>query len=551
MKFFSHTGFFLALLSFILSACQADTPTPSLPPSPSIIVSPPANGTLEAPPQPLPTGQISDPPLTPLPEGDTALLGLIGQPQTLNPILENNPALSELSPLLFETLLRVDPHTAELKPGLAQQWEFSEDGQQVTFYLPANLKWSDGKALTAAALVESLEATKNPAVQAFSDIRALDDETLRLTFATINCAAVTTLAQLPLIPSEQITGTLPLGNGPFVVVNWPENKRSLELRRNPNYHGLLPAIDTLTIRFLGERDSHIALSEGQFEAIGPLQTPLNRYQLPLGLTDRSYLAGQMVYLAINFTPKNEEPLEPKLREALLLALDREAILSEALGGAGQLLAGSLPLSHWAAAPMLSLPEYDPETARKLLTQAGLRDGDGDGWLEQEGQRLELSIRVNGRNDLQQNLGWLISSYYRALGLFAHAEGVGFDSVVDDLFTHDFNLAIFSWPIPPDPDQRLYWHSGENIEGFGLNFTSYNNPQLDQLLDQANTVPGCNPQKRAKIYTKIQEILSQDRPVDFLVVPNNHLFIADQLLGLNPGPFAPFTWNAAEWFIQEE
>jgi peptide/nickel transport system substrate-binding protein len=478
-------------------------------------------------------------------------LGLVGQPQTLNPILENNPALREIRPLLFETLLRVDPTTAELKPGLAQAWEFSEDGQQVIFHLPANLKWSDGRALTGAGIAASLEATKNPALQAFSDIQAIDDETLRLTFAAINCSAVTTLAQLPLIPSEQITATVPVGSGPFMVADWPENKRSLQLRRNPNYQSLLPTIDTLTIRLLRESDIQIALSEGQFDAIGSLQAPLGPYQLPPGLADLSYSGGQMVYLAINFAPKNGEPLDPKLREALLLALDRETILSQTLDGDGQLLTGPLPLNHWATVPTLPSPEYNPETARKLLIEAGLQDQDGDGWLEQDGQRLDLAIRVNGRNPLQQNLGWLLSSYYRSMGLFTRAEGVGFDSVVDDLFTHDFNLAIFSWPLRPDPDQRLYWHSAENVEGFGLNFTSYNNPRLDRLLDQANAVPGCETQERAKIYAEIQEILSQDRPVDFLVVPNNHLFLADRLRGLSPGPFAPFTWNAAEWFMQKE
>jgi peptide/nickel transport system substrate-binding protein len=192
----------------------------------------------------------------------------------------------------------------------------------------------------------------------------------------------------------------------------------------------------------------------------------------------------------------------------------------------------------------------PDEARQLLTQAGLRDSDQDGWLDSDGDRLDLSIRLNGLDKLHQRLGWLVSSYYRDLGLFARAESVPPDSVIDDLFTHDFTLAIFRWPILPDPDQRLYWQSAENKEGLGLNFTSYNNAELDRLLEAGVSVPGCQPQERDKIYEQIQEILAQDRPVDFILAPHNQLLVNNRLAGPTPGPFAPFTWNVAQWYLQD-
>jgi len=234
----------------------------------------------------------------------------------------------------------------------------------------------------------------------------------------------------------------------------------------------------------------------------------------------------------------------------LLALDREAILTEA-GGDGQLLTGSLLPGHWAANSSPSWSAYDPDAAQTLLAKAGLRDENGDGWLDRAGQRLELSIRMNSENPLQQNLGWLISSYYRDLGLFVRADSVAFTGLVDDLFTHDFDLAIFSWPLLPDPDQRLFWGSSENTVGSGLNFTSYRNPRLDNLLSRAVAVPGCGFEARAKSYVDIQKILTQERPVDFLLTPNRHLLVSKRLHGLKPGPFAPLTWNMTEWYLQEE
>ena len=563
MKAYPSQGytFFLCLfLSLLLSACQLETSTPDkaqpLPPNSSGSSSPTPFGT----PASAKSTVISTPTLTPVvttatatprPEGGVALVGVVGSLTSLNPILNTSLTLQELRPLLFETLLRVDPVSAALQPGLAQSWVFSDDGKQVTFQLPANLKWGDGTVLTAVDIVASLEATDHPALQAFSRIRASNDTSLTLTMPTINCSAVTSVAQLPLLPSQEITTTIPLGSGPFVIGQWSENKRTLELNRNPHYHRTPSALGGIRIRFLPEEDIKVALSEGQFDLIGPLQPAILPAEIPERLTDVVYPDNQMIYLAINFAPKNEDPLDPNIRAALLQALDREAILAEALQGDGQLLSGPLPAEHWAYSRTLSPPVYDPALARKLLAEADLRDRDGDGWLEQAGQRLELSIRLNGQNEIHQNLGWLISSYYRELGLFARAEGVSLDSIVDDLFTHDFVLAIYRWPLLSDPDQTLYWHSGENVEGLGLNFTSYSNPALDRLLQQANRVPGCDPATRAEFYAEIQDLLNQERPVDFLVAPNNHLLQAVRLQGLQPGPFAPFTWNAAEWYLQEE
>jgi peptide/nickel transport system substrate-binding protein len=307
-------------------------------------------------------------------------------------------------------------------------------------------------------------------------------------------------------------------------------------------------LDGLTVRFIRQAEVELALSEGQFDALGALPAIVSVSNLG-SFTDVAYPAPQVIYIAINFDPRNEAPLPSKVREALLLALDREAILSEVLAGDGQLMAASLLPSHWAAHKALSPPAYDPAAARSLLAQANLVDSDGDGWLDQNGERVEIFIRLNGSNKLHQRIGWLASSYYRDLGLFSRSDSAPPDSLIDDLFTHDFNLAIFSWLILPDPDQRLYWHSAENTEGEGLNFGSYNNPQLDNLLDSGLAIPGCQPEARSDIYAQIQDILSQERPTDFLIAPNRHVFVGQRLQGLQPGPFAPFTWNVTAWHLQ--
>jgi peptide/nickel transport system substrate-binding protein len=479
------------------------------------------------------------------------MLGLPGRPASLNPVIEHHPALRQITPLLFESLLTVHPTTAELRPGLAESWQYSADGRQVTFSLPAELRWSDGTPQTAAGIAAALQATQHPDLLKFSEIVAEDDQTLVFKFLDIDCAAVTTLATLPLVPADHVESDQPVGSGPFIVADSESSQSGLSLIRNPYYHATPPLLERVIIRFLNPDTLPVVLSEGaaQFHIIGPMADSLD---LPDGFTRLSYPTAEMVYVAINEAPHNDEPLPPPLRRALLMALDREVIITELFAGEGTILAGSLLPGHWAASgDVLSPPDYSPDEARSLLAQIGLRDDDWDGWLEREGNRLQLSIRLNGHNDLHQRLGWLVSSYYRDLGLFARAESVPPDSVIDDLFTHDFTLAIFRWPIFPDPDQRAYWHSQANEVGLGLNFTSYNNPQVDQLLKQGASVPGCQPAARAGFYAEVQKILAEERPVDFVVAPHQHIMKAKQLAGVEPGAFVPFTWNASEWYLQEE
>jgi peptide/nickel transport system substrate-binding protein len=470
----------------------------------------------------------------------------VGRPQTLNPLLESGSAVTELAPLLYHSLLQVDPHTAALQPGLAQAWDYSANGRQVTFRLPPDLRWSDGAPLTAADVADSLLATQHPALTAFSQINAPSPTTLRLTFQAIDCAAVTTVARLPLLRAAQITATVPTGSGPFVAREWAADTRRLSLEPNP-HAAASPRLQGVSVRFLEVGELEVALSEGYFDAVGPLDRAPNAP----GLVDMAFPGANVLHVTVNYAPKNGDPLPPQVRSALPLALDRAAILRAALAGDGVLAGGPLPPGHWAATAGLAPPPYDVAAARRQLAQAGLRDTNGDGWLDINGKRLELGLSVNGENALHQNVGWLVSSYYRDLGLLVRAETVPADNLLDNLFTHDFNLAIFGWPTLPDPDGRQFWHSTQNTVGEGLNFTGYSNPQVDALLEEAVAVPGCAPGNRAKPYAQIQQILVDDRPVDFLLIANRHILRVDRLRGVAPGPFAPFTWNAAEWYLAAE
>ena len=300
------------VLVLTLTACQVTESTPTATPLPAASPVAMSNRATSLPRSAdQPTSQPTEPAGTPLPHGGTARLGLIGQPDSLNPITDNHPVVHELAPLLFDTLLQVDPQSARLQPSLAESWEYRNQGQQVIFQLRPNLTWSDGTPLTAADVATSLKATQHPARHAFSSITALNDTTLALTFAAIDCAAVTTLSLLPLLPASAITATMPMGSGPFRVAEWPDNQRSLTLEANPNYRGPGPILNNITIRFLRADEVNIAQSEGQFDLIGPLPAQTADLKLAGDVQNITYPAPQVIYLALNYGHMKQVRVEEK------------------------------------------------------------------------------------------------------------------------------------------------------------------------------------------------------------------------------------------------
>ncbi len=339
----------------------------------------------------------------------------------------------------------------------------------------------------------------------------------------------------------------PLGSGPFVFVDWtPQGE--VRLARNDDYWGDMPYLDGLAYRPFETADElgHALESEQVDVALMPAGYLPDTTDPSGAFSNYRFPAPEFLFVAFN----NDHPIlgDSRVRQALSMAVDREQLLDQALNSAGDLIAGSLPAAHWAADPALNPPPYDPEGARQLLAEAGWSDSDGDGWLDRDGERLRLPVRANGGNRLREDVANLMAGYYRAIGIDAPVELVMWGAVVDDLFTHDFDTIVFSWPLRAEPDQSEWWLSTENEIGSGYNFGSFTDETVDRLLGEALAVPGCDPGDRAELYQQIQGVLAQERPYDFLVIPYATLLARPDLRGIEAGPFAGPLESAAGWYL---
>ena len=295
-----------------------------------------------------------------------------------------------------------------VKPMLAESWETTDGGKTYTFKLRPNVKWHDGKPFTAKDVVFSLNLYANPKVaspwaqkldavkgyKALQDgsapslagVRAVDDMTVEVELENAAPAWVELkLIAISVVPEHILGSVAPeeirgnpfwinrVGTGPFKWTKYSSDQ-FVEVERNPDYFLGAPKLDRIVYQIYKDLSPIVAALELQevdamsYEGGGIPISELGR------LTKLDYLtvlpdfsAGLPTYLQFNL--ENERFSDARVRQAMLYAIDRKAIIETVKQGGGELSNTIFPQA-WARADDLETYDYDPEKARALLTEAG-------------------------------------------------------------------------------------------------------------------------------------------------------------------------------------
>lgn len=173
--------------------------------------------------------------------------------------------------------------------------------------------------------------------------------------------------------------------------------------------------------------------------------------------------------------------------------------------------------------------FDLAKAKSLLTEAGWTPGT-DGSLTKDGKQFSFKITAS-RNPANEQVCAQLQQSWKALGITSTIELLEFGVFINQRRnTHNYDVILHGWLVPPDPDQFNYWHSSA-IENGGLNVGEYRNPDVDRLLEQGRTT--LDQQKRKEIYTQFQKIMADDLPELWLWYTGELDADSKKLLGLGP------------------
>jgi peptide/nickel transport system substrate-binding protein len=247
----------------------------------------------------------------------------------------------------------------------------------------------------------------------------------------------------------------------------------------------------------------------------------------------------------------------EVRRAMQLGIDRDALIEAAVLGSGTIIAANQPPTSWAFNLDLTPAGYDPAEARRLLEQAGWKDTNRDGIREcwgcaygKQGMWLEFELMYSYAIPRHAIMAELLRDQLALVGFSVKLNDGGGDLSPGGLLRQQrFDAYLFERveDFPVNPDQWAMFSQANDQPGMGWNVGSYDNPDVERLLAEARTLPGCDLDARTEKYQDVQALLQADQPYIWLFAPNDMIAARGGVLGFDPYPSAPF-WNITEWRV---
>lgn len=499
------------------------------------------------------TSPLPTPTLASVPVGGTVKVGVLG-----NANGDVNALPSIVQSALFDSLLHFDPTNGALRPALAEAYEVSDDGRTMIFRLRANVRFHNGEVLTADDVVATLTAFSAPTFRGtpltdfgtFTRATALDARTVQLVFSGAYCPALTSIGTLKILPRAvaqsanfpNLTNAQLMGTGPFKLV--ARNNNQLTLERHPDYFRGAPYLASLIVRVYADaralREAFVAQQIDVMPATSNDYVAIQKLGAQLAASD----ANEFIALLFNLdTPALNDP---RVRQALTYALDRQALLNN-LNQPARLINTSVLPEFWAFPSNVPGYSFNPSLARQLMADAGWQLDNGV--LRQNNRPLRLELWTEADDPLLEPLAFHLREMYAALGVQVELELSDRTGWIARAFQRRFDMLLLRRKIPLDLDQRWYWQSDQNAKGSGFNFGAYSNARVDALLQSALRVPRCEATTRAALFGEWQRALIPDAPVVFLFAPKKYLVARENVLNLAPSPFAGDFWNLHTWGVR--
>jgi len=501
--------------------------------------------------------------------GGRYLEAVVGSPLRVNPLYTAfNEADKDLATLVFSGLTRLGPDGTVL-PDLAESWEVSPDARVYTFHLRRGVTWHDGRAFTADDVIFTWSALIDP------DFKG--EPSLGQFWQQVECAKqddLTVVCELPepyapflahttigILPRHRLEGLSaeglfiapfneqPIGTGPFILRALNSQRALLE--SNPSYHWGEPVIAEIELRFFSDYPSAAAaVQDGRVQGLflGPEAGPDILEQLGqdkklqrLASRRNSYT---LLYLNTRMPPLDERPV----RQALLYALDREAIVADRLDGRAQLADNPIVPGTWAYSDDVRSYRHDPQKARSLLEEAGWQIN-SRGVLEKESREPRLALLTD--NDPERvAIGQEIAQQLRAVGVDTSLQAqAGSELVRDFLLPRRFQAVIYGWDQGYDPDPYPAWHSSQ-VQEQGFNLAGYTDQHLDRILSEARQTSDL--EQRKALYGEFQQIFAEEVPSILLFYPVYNYFVDKDVKGVVLGvlfePASRFA-NVHQWYVK--
>lgn len=522
--------------ALVVAACGgAASPTPAVSPSPG--ASPPASAPAS------PTGQPK--------QGGTLVVALPGDITRTDPALIDDSNSSYVMEQVMEGLVALKPGTtSEVVPALAESWTVSPDGKTYTFKLRKGVKFHDGTDFDAEAVKFNYDRWKNfpSELQDYSyyagavfggygdtsniaSVDVVDPSTVSITLKQPNSSfllaqtltvfaissptalragkADNTETDVSKIAYAQGGPPAMVGTGPFKFKEWVVGDH-VTVERNPDYWNkdAVPYLDAIVFRPVAEEAQRLnGLASGELDfaqTIAPVDVATIKANPELQVIDRGESCN-IAQISMNhkYTPVNNKTI----REAIAYAVNKQYLIDTFYAGLAVPADNWMPLNTLYAKP-LNLPTYDPEKAKQLIAESGVKDLTIDFYYPSDVTRPYMPD--------PKGIFEAITSDLEAVGfkIVPHTEPWRPD-YLDHEYAGNYEMWLLGWTCDwAGPDNFLKTAFFGYVKGEPSTEFAYKNDELDKTMNEA--LAATDEATAKALWEKAQDLIRADMPTVPLV-----------------------------------
>lgn len=449
-----------------------------------------------------------------------------GDPLNLDPALAQDADSAAYIVEIFSGLVRIDKNL-QIQPDLAERWDVSPDGKTYTFHINKNAQFQDGRPVSADDVKYSWERALNPdtgsvtaenflgdivgardlsrgRADSVSGIKAADDTTVAITIdapksyflykLSYPTAFVVDKRQIAARPNNWTQK--PNGTGPYKLKEWKIGERVV-LEAYDKHHLGAPKLKTVTIGLSGG-SSLIDYEDGNIDITGVGLDDLARVQDPNDKLNKEYAVTPRQSIDyIGFNTQSAPFDDANVRKAFAMSVDRKKIADVILKSAIPVANGLLPPGVPGATPDDKTYPFDPEGAKRLLSESRYGTNLPEITLAESGAGATVGPTTEA----------IVADWKKNLGVDVKITQAESGTFFDDIDQGRYQMFHLGWIMDySDPEDVLdvLFHTGSK-----QNSTRYSNPSVDQKLEQARTEAAT--ERRLALYRDVEKTLVQEAP----------------------------------------
>ena len=539
---------------------------------------------------------------------EQVVFSVLSDPKTFNAVLSaESPNIFGLT---YEGLITENPITGKKEPTLAESWTISEDNKTIVFTLREGLKWSDGQPLTSEDVIFSYnDLYLNPKIpnnyrdslrigesKAFPKIQKLDDRRIQFQI-TEPFAPFLDAAELPILPAHVLRETIEkkdkngnpifltvwgtdtppqdlIVNGAYKLKSYVTSQR-LIFEKNPYYWkkdnqgNALPHIPEVVWAIVESTDtSLLQFRSGSLDSVGisPEYFSLLKKEEERG-NFTIYNGGPAYgtsFLSFNLNQGQRkgkplvDPIKSKwfnnlnFRQAIAYGIDRDRMINNIYRGLGSKQNSQVSVQSPFYNKNLKGYNYDPEKAKKLLSQAGFQYNAKNELLDSNGNLVQFVLNTNAGNKIREAMGTQIQEDLGKIGIKVDFSPISFNVLVDKMSNSlDWDAIILGLTGGNDPHAPNVWYVDGNLHMFNQEPQPGTQPiqgrvisdwekQIAALYLQGSQILQFD--ERRKIYDQAQVLVQEYLPFIYLVNPYALSAVRNRFCGIQFSALGGAFWN---------